>query len=60
MNTRRIATVIIAMAAVSVIAMTGAFAVAQAKAGTHQHGQMGGMNMRQPGVAETTSEVWTC
>lgn len=55
MNKRRLATIVIFIGVAAIACTTATYALAQTKAGTDRHGQMGKMNMKHPMTAEILS-----
>ncbi len=55
MNKRRLATIVIVIGVAAIAGTTATYALAQAKAGTVQHGQMAKMNMKHSMMAGTLS-----
>jgi hypothetical protein len=55
MNKRRLATIVIVIGVAAIAGTTATYALAQARAGAVQHGQMGKMNMKHPMMAGTLS-----
>ncbi len=51
MNKRRLATIVIVIGIAAIVGTTATYALAEARAGTDHHGQMGKMNMKQPMMA---------
>ncbi len=54
MNKRRLATIVIVIGIAAIAGTTATYALAQARAGIVQHGQMGKMNMKQSSIIAGT------
>ncbi len=54
MNKRRLATIVIVIGIAAIAGTTATYALAQARVGTVQHGQMGKMNMKQSSIIAGT------